>query len=167
MRRSTLVPVLTAVPIVLPSAARGAAWEVVVYTSVDQICSERVPKDYEKKTGVSVKAVFEVEASKTTGLVNCLIAEKNWPKCHVFWYSKIGKTIALKQKGVLMPYRWPSAKDISGFLFDRENCWTGFAARARGLAQIRRPCSWTSFSALDVILKEDMEGLIAELKSQL
>jgi len=52
------------------------AKDVVVYTSVDQIFSEPILKTYEKKTGIKVKAVYDVEAAKTTGIVNRLIAEK-------------------------------------------------------------------------------------------
>ncbi len=106
---------------------------VVIYTSVDQIFSEPILKEYEKKTGIKVKAVYDVEASKTTGLVNRLIAEKNRPKCDLFWNSEIGKTIVLKKKGILAPYMSPSAADIPKQFVDKENYWTGFGARARVL----------------------------------
>ncbi|MFH1147263.1 MAG: extracellular solute-binding protein [Pseudomonadota bacterium] len=107
--------------------------EVVIYTSVDQIISEPVLKDFEKTTGIEVKAVYDVEASKTVGLVNRLIAEKDHPKCDVFWNSEIGRTIVLKEKGVLDPYRSPSAQDIPAKFIDKDGYWTGFAARARVL----------------------------------
>jgi len=107
--------------------------EVVIYTSLVQIFSEPVLKDYEKQTGVKVKTVFDVEASKTTGLVNRLIAEKKRPKCDVFWNGEIGKTIVLKDKGILSPYQSPSAKDIPDLFVDKEHYWIGFGARARVL----------------------------------
>jgi len=47
---------------------------VVVYTSVDQIFSEPLFQEYEKKTGVQVVAVFDTEETKSTGIVNRLIA---------------------------------------------------------------------------------------------
>jgi len=109
------------------------AKEVVIYTSLDQIFSEPILSEYEKLTGVKVKAVFDVEATKTTGLVNRLIAEKNRPKCDVFWNSEFGKTIVLKRKGILIPYYSPSANDIPKLFKDKEGYWTGFAARARVL----------------------------------
>ncbi|PIE62127.1 MAG: iron ABC transporter substrate-binding protein [Desulfobacter postgatei] len=109
------------------------AQDVVIYTSVDQIFSEPVLRAYEKQTGVNVKTVFDVEAAKTTGLVNRLIAEKKRPKCDVFWNGEIGKTIVLKEKGVLLPYQSPSAKDIPDLFVDKEYYWTGFGARARVL----------------------------------
>lgn len=105
--------------------------EVVVYTSVDQLFSEPIFQDFEQKTGVKVKAVYDVEASKTTGLVNRLLAEKANPGCDVFWNSEVAQTIMLKEKGVLAPYVSPSAYDLPPQFKDKDAYWTGFAARAR------------------------------------
>ncbi|MEA1991730.1 MAG: hypothetical protein U9N58_05990 [Thermodesulfobacteriota bacterium] len=74
--------------------------EVVVYISLDQVFSEPVLDDFQEKTGIKVKAVYDVEASKTTGLFNRLLAEKVNPQCDVFWNSEVGRTIILKHKGV-------------------------------------------------------------------
>lgn len=117
----------------LYGCSKDSQKEVVVYTSVDQLFSEPLLKEYEKKSGIKVKAVYDVEASKTTGMVNRLIAEKDNPKCDVFWNSEIGRTIFLKHKGILIPYRSPSAKDIPELFKGKDGYWTGFAARARVL----------------------------------
>ena len=106
---------------------------MVVYTSVDQVFSEPILKTFQEKTGIKVKVVYDVEANKTTGLFNRLLAEKAHPKCDVFWNSEVGRTIILKQKGVLAPYFSPSAHDIPPRFKDPEGYWTGFAARARVL----------------------------------
>jgi len=121
--------------ICLPFFAHGSAFagEVVIYTSVDQIFSEPVLKAYEQETGVKVKAVYDVEATKTVGLINRLMAEKDRPKCDVFWNSEVGRTIVLREKGILTPYRSPSAQEIPEGFKDKEGYWTGFAARARVL----------------------------------
>lgn len=118
---------------VLSSCTERESKKVVVYTSLDQVFSEPILQDFEKETGIKVKAVYDVEASKTTGLVNRLIAEKNRPKADVFWNSEVAQTIILKNKGVLAPYHSPSAGDIPQKFRDREDYWTGFAARARVL----------------------------------
>ena len=132
MRRIILLFFAVIVVLVMGCAKEGQK-EVVIYTSVDQIFSEPILKDFERMTGIKVKAVYDVEASKTTGLVNRLLAEKGRPQCDVFWNSEIGRTIILKQKGVLTPYRSPSAEDIPPIFRDKDNYWTGFAARARVL----------------------------------
>lgn len=108
--------------------------EVVVYTSVDQVYSEPVLEEFARKTGIRVKPVFDVEASKTTGLVNRLIAEKDNPQCDVFWNGEVARTLILKKKGILAPYRSPLAEGIPKHLKDEEGYWTGFAARARVIA---------------------------------
>ena len=133
MKLTYLRYLLTLLLVAAFAAAFAGERQVVVYTSVDQIFSEPILKAYEKKSGVKVKAVYDVEAAKTTGLVNRLIAEKKRPKADVFWNSEIGKTIVLKQKGVLTPYKSPSAADLPVQFIDKENYWTGFAARARVL----------------------------------
>jgi len=112
---------------------REASKEVVIYTSVDQIFSEPILSDFEKDTWIKVKAVYDVEASKTVGLVNRLLTEKGHPRCDVFWNSEVGRTIFLKQKGLFTPYTSPSAKDIPPQFRDKDDYWTGFAARARVL----------------------------------
>ncbi len=111
----------------------GITPEVIVYTSLDQIFSEPILKDFEDQIGINVKAVYDVEASKTTGLVNRLIAERKNPRADIFWNSEVGRTLVLKDKGILAPYRSPSAVDIPGQFKDPDGYWTGFAARARVL----------------------------------
>ncbi len=107
--------------------------KVVVYTSLDQVFSAPVLEAFEKRTGIEVLAVYDSEATKTTGLVNRLIAEKDNPRADVFWNSEIGRTIVLKRKGVLARYVSPSAADIDEQYKDAEAYWTGFAARCRVL----------------------------------
>jgi len=104
---------------------------VVVYTSLDQIYSEPILKEFEKKTGITVKAVYDTETAKTVGLVNKIIAEKDNPQCDVFWNNEFLRTIVLKEKGILTPYNSPSASDIPKEFRDTEGYWTGFAARTR------------------------------------
>ena len=133
MRRFIALLLTISIVCIFTGCTRTSEKEVVVYTSLDQIFSEPVLRNFEKETGIKVKAVYDVEASKTTGLVNRLIAEKERPKADVFWNSEVAQTIILKDKGVLAPYRSPSAEDIPQKFRDKEDYWTGFAARARVL----------------------------------
>jgi iron(III) transport system substrate-binding protein len=130
-----ILPLLLAIAVVCADGgcSQKVDREVVIYTSLDQVFSEPILNDFEKARGIRVKVVYDVEASKTTGLVNRLIAEKERPKCDVFWNSEIARTIALKQQGVLTPYRSPAAEDIPETFRDKEDYWIGFSARARVL----------------------------------
>jgi iron(III) transport system substrate-binding protein len=107
--------------------------EVVIYTSVDQVYSEPVFREFENKTGIRVRAVYDVEAAKTTGLVNRLIAEKEHPQADVFWSGEIVQTMLLEQEGVLGRYDSPSAGDIPPQFKSPQGSWTGFGGRGRVL----------------------------------
>ena len=104
---------------------------IIVYTSVDQVYAEPVFRDFRNVTGIVVLPVYDVEAAKTTGLVNRLIAEKNRPQADVFWSGEFSQTLLLKNETVLAPYASPSAADIPEHFKDPDNYWTGFGGRAR------------------------------------
>ena len=72
-----------------------------------------------------------MEAAKTTGLVNRLIAERSRPQADVWWNGEFAQTLLLKDRGVLAPYRAPAAADLPGRYVDRAGYWTGMAGRAR------------------------------------
>ncbi|MBN1152231.1 MAG: ABC transporter substrate-binding protein, partial [Dehalococcoidia bacterium] len=105
--------------------------EVVVYVSLDQPFSEPVLQAFERNTGISVKAVYDVEAAKTTGLVNRIVAEGSRPMADVFWNNEFAQTILLQARGLLEPYDSPAAADIPDRFRDPESHWSGFAARSR------------------------------------
>jgi iron(III) transport system substrate-binding protein len=104
---------------------------VVVYVSHDQDYSEPILKEFENLYGIKVKAVYDTEATKSVGLVNRLIAEKNNPQADVFWNNEPMRSVLLKKKGILKPYCSPNSIDIPFQYKDEECYFTGFAARAR------------------------------------
>ena len=104
---------------------------VVVYTSVDQVYSEPVFRDFENRTGIHVLPVYDVEATKTTGLVNRLIAEKSHPQADVFWCAEFSQMILLKNQSVLARYPSPSGTDIPPQYHDQDGYWTGVGGRGR------------------------------------
>ena len=106
---------------------------VVVYVSEDQVFSEPILKDFEKATGIRVKAVYDTEEAKSTGSMNRLIAEKNNPQADVYWANEPIRAEVLKQKGISAPYVSPNAKAIPAGFKDLGGYWAGFSARARVL----------------------------------
>jgi len=123
-----LTVILIAAMVMLPTDQKKT---VVVYTSVDQVYSEPVFRDFENRTGITVLAVYDVEATKTTGLVNRLIAERNRPQADVFWSGEFGQTLLLKNESILAAYSSPSAADLPRQFRDAGDYWTGFGGRAR------------------------------------
>ena len=104
---------------------------VVIYVAHDQDYSEPILKEFEEKTGMIVKIKYDTELTKTVGLVNELIAEKDNPRADVFWNNEVSRSIQLKEEFVTKPYCSVSSINISEKYKDKECYWTGFAARAR------------------------------------
>ena len=115
-------------------AAPAAARTVTVYVSTDRVFSEPVLQEYERRSGVTVNAVYDTEETKSTGLANRLLAEQGRPQADVFWSNEPVRTLVLKSRGILAPYRSPSAEGIPSVLRDRDGQWTGFSARMRVIA---------------------------------
>jgi iron(III) transport system substrate-binding protein len=107
---------------------------VTVYVSTDRVFSEPVLREYERSSGVKVNPVYDTEETKSTGLANRLLAEKDRPQADVFWSNEPVRTIVLKSRGVLAPYRSANADGIPAELIDPENFWTGFSGRIRVIA---------------------------------
>jgi len=117
-----------------PEQSQTANRTVTVYVSTDRVFSEPVLREYERQTGVRVNAVYDTEETKSTGLANRLIAEKARPQADVFWSNEPVRTLVLKAREVLAPYRSPSAEGIPAELVDPDGYWTGFSARIRVIA---------------------------------
>jgi iron(III) transport system substrate-binding protein len=125
------VGLLVALGLLAAACAASPAEEVVVYTSLDQVFSEPVLRDFEAQTGIRVKPVYDVEAAKTTGLVNRLVAERSRPQADVFWSSEFAQTLRLKDDSLLDAYDSPAAANVPAAYRDPERYWTGIALRAR------------------------------------
>jgi len=107
--------------------------EVVAYTSVDQVFSEPVFREFERRTGIAVRAVYDTEETKSTGVLNRLIAEGSNPQADVFWSGDPVRPFLLVKRGLVAPYPSPNAAGIPAAFKATDGTWTGFAARARVL----------------------------------
>ena len=112
-------------------AASPAENALVVYCAHDSVYSEAILREFERHTGIQIVVHFDTEATKSVGLVNRLLAEKQNPQCDVFWNNETLGTIRLAQKGILEPYQGPGFDRIPDAYRDRDGLWTGFAARLR------------------------------------
>lgn len=138
---------------------------VTVYCSLDQIHSEEILKLFEKETGIKVRAKWDTEAAKTTGLVNALIAEANSPRCDVFWNNEVSQTVVLAERGLLEPYDSKEAAAIPQDFRDDKNRWTGFAARARIFIVNKKQVPKADWPRrLEDLLKPKYKGKIAIAK---
>jgi len=97
------------------TAARKKSASVVIYAAQDQVYAEPILREFQKETGIKVKAVYDSEAVKTVGLANRLLAERRHPQCDVFWGNEEMRTRQL------------AAQDV----FRETNGWTAFGYRSR------------------------------------
>lgn len=123
-----------------PASANGArggggGGRVVVYTSVDRIFAEPVLQAAGKSLGLDVVGVYDTEETKSTGLVNRLIAKKDNPDGDLFWSGDPARAAQLKAKGVTTAYAPKGSDRIAATFKDAppEGHWTGFSARTRVL----------------------------------
>lgn len=121
----------------LPGCAppAGASGEVVLYSSVDDFILRDVVEAFERQSGITVRTLGDTEATKTTGLVERLIAERDKPRADVWWSSEPFGTIRLAGLGLLEPagIEPPPVTDpaLAGRLDAPDGSWFGFALRAR------------------------------------
>ncbi len=137
MHRLIVLPLLALLPLTACSrrsaAPAAAGGEVVVYVSEDQVFSQPVLARFERETGIHVRAVYDTEEAKSTGVMNRLLAEKDNPQADLYWANEPIRAEVLTQRGVAEPYRSPAAEGIPAMFRDPGNHWTGFSARLRVL----------------------------------
>jgi iron(III) transport system substrate-binding protein len=128
----SLATLVTAVVLMAASGCWSSSnSEVVVYTALDREFSEPILRDFEKETGIKALAKYDVESTKTVGLVNEIIQEQNRPRCDVFWNNEILHTLRLQRLGLLDVYQSPPAAGFPENYRSPNHQWYGFAARAR------------------------------------
>lgn len=91
---------------------------VIVYAAQDQVYAEPVLKEFERQTGVKVRAIYDSEATKTVAIANRLIAERGRPQCDVYWGNEELRTRQLAAQNV----------------FRETNGWAAFGYRSRRMA---------------------------------
>jgi iron(III) transport system substrate-binding protein len=104
-----------------------------VYTALDQEFSEPIFAAFTKDTGVVVKTKFDTESTKTVGLAQAIVAERDRPRCDLFWNNEILNTLRLERAGLLRAYKSPTGGEYPAEDRSPQDLWYGFAARARVL----------------------------------
>ncbi len=138
--RTGILKIIIFVAIVIAGTLAYFQWEnrnetpkVVIYTSVDQPLAGKIFREFEKETGIPVRAVYDSEQTKSLGLVSLLLAESANQKADVFWSGDPAHSLLLVNRGIVQPYISSAAADIPSEFKSPDGSWTGLAARARVL----------------------------------
>ena len=104
---------------------------LVVYCAHDLMFAQSVLEDFERETGIKVAVVGDTEATKSLGLVERILRERENPRCDVFWNNQLLGTVQLAEAGVLEPYQGSGYERIPSQYKDPDGLWCGFSARLR------------------------------------
>jgi iron(III) transport system substrate-binding protein len=118
---------------------------VVVYAAQDQVYAEPILKDFERQTGIKVRAVYDSEATKTVAIANRLLAEREHPQCDVYWGNEELRTRQLASRGI----------------FRETNGWAAFGYRSRRLAVSATPGGPTPPASMVELTNAVYRGKIA------
>ena len=119
----------------LTGCVSRAESDVVVYSALDQEFADPILNAFERSTEhqTGVISKFDVESTKTVGLVNLIIAEEQAPICDLFWNNEIMHTVRLQKLGLLQSRKWRVEPGYPPDMIASDGSWCGFAARARVL----------------------------------
>lgn len=144
---------------------------VALYSSVDEPLLQSLVAYLGRATGLRIAVVGDTEATKTTGLVQRLIAERDRPRCDVWWSNEPFGTIGLARQGLLAPMAeiagalrgagWPAE------LIGADDRWIGFAQRARAfVSSTERVADAAAPTALSDLLRQEWRGRIGMARPQ-
>ncbi len=114
-----------------PSREEGDPKSLVVYCAHDSVYADVILKDFERQTGIRVDVRYDTEATKSLGLVNLIVAERQRPRCDVFWNNELLGTVDLQSQGLLEPHKGTGWERLPEKYRDADGHWVGFAARLR------------------------------------
>ncbi|WP_432798811.1 extracellular solute-binding protein [Poriferisphaera sp. WC338] len=107
--------------------------EVVVYCAHDSVFAQDVLTAFEKETGIRVRVKYDTESTKSLGLTELILFEREEPVCDVFWNNQLLGTAELAEQGVLEPYQGEGWQRMPVGLKDANGLYAGFGARLRVL----------------------------------
>jgi len=131
-----LFPVLAIVGLatawfVIGDVSNDRADSLVVYCAHDSVYADEILKGFERESGIRVDVRYDTEATKSLGLINLIVAEKNDPRCDLFWNNELLGTVELQSRGLLEPYKGTGWERIPERYRDSDGHWVGFGARLR------------------------------------
>ena len=109
--------------------------DVVVYSALDRDFAVPILSGFERSVNNETKVIakYDIESTKTVGLVSKIIAEGERPSCDVFWNNEIMHTVRLQKLGLLQERSWAVQAGWPKDMISSDRTWCGFAARARVL----------------------------------
>lgn len=123
----------------VPGCVPRAESEVVLYSAADrEVATPIVAAFGRRNEKVTVAATYDVESTKTVGLVTRIENEAKDPRCDLFWNNEIMHTMRLDKAGLLQATSWDVPSNWPKPMRSSRGTWIAFAARARVLLVNRK-----------------------------
>ena len=107
---------------------------LIVYSAADREFAEPIMDAFQRRHAkTEVISQFDIESTKTVGLVTRIESESSRPRCDVFWNNEIMHTLRLESAELLAPTSWDIPRDWPASMRSKKGNWVGFGARARVL----------------------------------
>ena len=132
---------------------------LVVYCAHDLMFSEQILDRFEAETGIPVVIVGDTEATKSLGLVQRIIRERERPRCDVFWNNQVLGTIQLQEEGLLEPYQGSGFERIPAEFKAPDGAWTGFAGRLRVWIVNTNAMPATQIAVDEALARQDLKSM--------
>lgn len=105
--------------------------KLTIYCAHDSVFAEAVLREFEYREGIPIEVKYDTEATKSLGLIERIIREKDRPQCDVFWNNELLGTLDLAQRGLLAPHKGKGWERTPAQWRDDEGMWAGFGGRLR------------------------------------
>jgi iron(III) transport system substrate-binding protein len=105
--------------------------KLVVYCAHDIEHARAVLELFHTRTGIEISVQPDSENTKSLGLVERIIGEKDSPVCDVFWNNELFGTIRLANEGFLESNKGSGWQRIPAAYKDENGLWAGMGARFR------------------------------------
>lgn len=107
-RRSTAIALLAATSLFQGCSGKRASTKsaeppVVVYSSLDDVYARGLAAIFQNRTGIEVKLVTDTEETKSSGILNRLLAEKARPRADLFLSGDPIRASVLQSEGIAAP----------------------------------------------------------------
>ncbi len=132
MHRSLIL--LSVAAAVLAGCVPRSENSVVIYSAADREYAQPILAGFGRRSeATEVVTVFDVESTKTVGLVTRIESEAARPRGDVFWNNEIMHMLRLEKAGLLQTIRWDIPMDWPTAMRSPQGNWVGIAGRARVL----------------------------------
>ncbi len=157
-----IVAVLILVIVWLSANSGDQPNRLVVYCAHDAVYADQILQEFQRQTGIRVDVRYDTEATKSLGLINMIVQERQYPRCDVFWNNEMLGTLDLQAQGLLEPHKGSAWERLPDKYRDPDGHWVGFGARLRVIIVNNRQIAVDEATVQNVVSLEPSRAAVAK-----